>query len=149
MKCISLQCILFDWNKRNSKACLFKDSLEFLAIADHILAFLWNWVKPSSKAVFLLWIIHVISVVCWICFCARLFLVTLWSPSGKGLYSRLSFVMSNCELVTLPLISWVRCGTLLYRFPIFVLFITFPMEPIRNDEGVGFRECFMHLQARN
>ena len=23
----------------------------------------------------------------------------------------LSFVMSNCEVVTFPLVSWVRCGT--------------------------------------
>ena len=35
----------------------------------------------------------------------------LWSPAGKGLTSWPSFVMSNSEFVTLPLISWVRCGT--------------------------------------
>ena len=35
----------------------------------------------------------------------------LWSPAGKGLTSWLSFVVSNCEFVTLPLVSWVRCGT--------------------------------------
>ena len=35
----------------------------------------------------------------------------LWSPAGKGLTSWLSFVMSNCEFVTFPLVSWVRCGT--------------------------------------
>ena len=34
----------------------------------------------------------------------------LWSPAGKGLTSWLSFVMSNCEIVTFPLVSWVRCG---------------------------------------
>ena len=33
------------------------------------------------------------------------------SSSGKGLTSWLSFVMSNCEFVTFPLVSWVRCGT--------------------------------------
>ena len=32
----------------------------------------------------------------------------------KGLTSWLSFVMSNCEFVTFPLVSSVRCGTLLY-----------------------------------
>ena len=32
----------------------------------------------------------------------------LWSPAGKGLTSRLSFVVSNCELVTFPLVSLVR-----------------------------------------
>ena len=42
---------------------------------------------------------------------ARLFFDGLWSPAGRGLTSWLSFVMSNSELVTFPLISWVRCGT--------------------------------------
>ena len=28
----------------------------------------------------------------------------------KGLTSWLSFVMSNCDVVTCPLVSWVRCG---------------------------------------
>ena len=41
----------------------------------------------------------------------HLFIVALWSPAGKGLTSWLSFVMSNCEFVTFPLVSWVRCGT--------------------------------------
>ena len=31
--------------------------------------------------------------------------------SWKGLTSWLSFVVSNCEFVTCPLVSWVRCGT--------------------------------------
>ena len=43
--------------------------------------------------------------------CARLFNCALWSPAGKGLTSWLSFVVSNCEFVTFPLVSWVRCGT--------------------------------------
>ena len=34
----------------------------------------------------------------------------LWSPAGKGLTSWLSFLMSNCEVVTFPLVSWVRSG---------------------------------------
>ena len=37
--------------------------------------------------------------------------VALWLPAGKGLTSWLSFVMSNCEFVTFPLVSWVMCGT--------------------------------------
>ena len=48
---------------------------------------------------------------CLICFRARLFIDALWSPVGKGLTSWFSFVMSNCELVTFPLVSWVRCCT--------------------------------------
>ena len=35
----------------------------------------------------------------------------LWSSSGKGLTSWLSFVMSYCARVTFTLVSWDRCGT--------------------------------------
>ena len=42
---------------------------------------------------------------------------------GKGLTSRLSIVMSNCEGVTFSLVSWVRCGTRLYRFLILSFFL--------------------------
>ena len=45
-----------------------------------------------------------------LCFCAHLFIYALWSPAGKGLTSWLSFVMSNCEVVTFQLVSWVRSG---------------------------------------
>ena len=31
--------------------------------------------------------------------------------TGKGLTSWHSFVVSNCEFVHFPLVSWVRCGT--------------------------------------
>ena len=51
---------------------------------------------------------------CYLClyllyFRARLFIDALWSPAGKGLTTWISFVMSNCEVVTFPLVSWVRC----------------------------------------
>ena len=39
------------------------------------------------------------------------FVRALCSPAAKGLTSWLSFVVSNCEFFTFPLISWVRCGT--------------------------------------
>ena len=42
-------------------------------------------------------------------FHARLYVDALWSPAGKGLTSWLSFVMSNCDVVTFPSVSWVRC----------------------------------------
>ena len=71
-----------------------------------------------------LWISYVISVLLLLCFCARLFIDALWSPAGKGPTSWLSFVMSNCEVVTFPLVSWVRCSAWLYRFLIFALFLT-------------------------
>ena len=64
-----------------------------------------------SKAVLLLWIFYGFSVFCLQCLCTRLFICALWSPSGKGLTSRLSFVVSYCEFVTFPLVSLVRWGT--------------------------------------
>ena len=45
-----------------------------------------------------------------LCVHARLFADALWSPAGKGLTSWLSFVMSNRDFVTFPLVSLVRCG---------------------------------------
>ena len=53
----------------------------------------------------LLLIIHVISVICLLFFHARLFIDACGSPTGKGLTSWLSFVMSNCKFATFPLIS--------------------------------------------
>ena len=47
------------------------------------------------------------SVMCLLC----LFICALWSPAGKGLTSWLSFVVSNCALITFQLVSWVRYGT--------------------------------------
>ena len=41
-----------------------------------------------------------------LCFRAHLFIDALWSPAGKGLISWLSFVLSNCEVVTFPLVTW-------------------------------------------
>ena len=64
-----------------------------------------KYFTDHSKAVLLLWIIYVISVLFLLCFCARLFIDALWSPAGKWLTSWLSFVMSNCEVVTFPLVS--------------------------------------------
>ena len=59
-----------------------------------------------------------------LCFHARLSVDALWSPAGKGLTSWLSFVMSNCDVVTFPLVSWVRCGARLYLYLIFALILT-------------------------
>ena len=43
------------------------------------------------------------SVLCLLCICARLFICALWSPAGKGLTFRLSFVVSA---VSLSLSRW-------------------------------------------
>ena len=84
-----------------------------------------KYFTDRTKSLLLLWIIYVISVLFLLFFRMRLFIDTLWSPAGIGLTSWLSFVMSNCEIVTFPLVSWVRCGALLYRFLIFAFFLTF------------------------
>ena len=55
-----------------------------------------KYFTDSSKAVFLLWIFYIFSVLCLLCLCARQFICALWSPTGKGLTSWLSFVVSNC-----------------------------------------------------
>ena len=45
------------------------------------------------------------------CVCHAVYSCALWSAAGKGLTSWLSFVVSNCEFVTFPLVSWIMCGT--------------------------------------
>ena len=60
------------------------------------------------------------SVLFVLCFRARLFIDALCPPAWKGLTYWLAFVMSNCEVITFQLVSWVRCGLL-----IFDLFLTF------------------------
>ena len=84
-----------------------------------------KYFTARSKAVLLLWIFYVFfSVLCLLCLCVRLFVCAFRSPAGKGLTSWLSFVASKCEFVTFPLVSWVRCGTWLYRFLIFAPLLT-------------------------
>ena len=85
-----------------------------------------NRFKPSSKIFYWLFqegnsFVDLLCFSVWrlLCLCVRLFICVLWSPAGKGLTSWLSCVMSNCEFVTFPLVSWVRFGTWLYRFLIF------------------------------
>ena len=68
-----------------------------------------NRFKPSSK-IFILWIIYVISVWFLLCFRVHLIMDALWSHAGIGLPFWLLFVMSICDVVTLPVVSWVRCG---------------------------------------
>ena len=53
----------------------------------------------------------VFSVLCLLRLCECLYFAALWSSAVKRLASWLSFMVSNCEFVTFPLVSWVRCGT--------------------------------------
>ena len=64
-----------------------------------------NIFTDRSKAVLLLWIIYVISVLFLLCFHVYLFIDALWSHAWKGLTSWLSFVMSN-NTVKLSLSQW-------------------------------------------
>ena len=58
-----------------------------------------KYFTDRCKAVLLLWTIYVISVLFCYAF-VRLFINALMSPAGKGLTYWLSFVMSNCGVVT-------------------------------------------------
>ena len=53
----------------------------------------------------------VFSVLRLLYLCAHLFICAFGHLLGKKLTSWLSFVVSNCEFVTFPLVSWVRYGT--------------------------------------
>ena len=92
-----------------------------------------TWISSSLETVYYGWgafyqldllLKLMLFLSCLLCFHARLFVNALWSPAGKGLTSSLSFVVSNCDVVTFPLVFWVRCGAWLYRFLIFALFLT-------------------------
>ena len=61
-----------------------------------------KYFTDHSKAVLLLWIFYVFSVLCLLFLCVCLFICALWSPAGKGLTSWLSFVVS----VSLSLSHW-------------------------------------------
>ena len=63
-----------------------------------------KYFTDRSNAMLYLWIIYVLSVLFLLCLRVHLFIDTLWSPAGKVLTSWLSFVMSNCEVVTFPLV---------------------------------------------
>ena len=54
----------------------------------------------------------------------RLFIAALWSPAGKGMTSWFLLVMFIIFLLLSHVVSYVRCGTLLYRFLIFASFLT-------------------------
>ena len=64
---------------------------------------------------------------CYLCFVflvlSCLFIAALWPSAGKGLTSWLSLAMFYCVFVISHVVSWVRCGSRLYRFLIFVAFL--------------------------
>ena len=90
-----------------------------------------NRFKPSSKIFCWLFqggtsfvdLLCFCSVLCLLCLCASVymcFVVTCWERADL-----LALVCGVfCEFVTFPLVSWVRCGTWLYRFLIFAPLLT-------------------------
>ena len=120
-----------------------RGSLQFVIVVfpDHTHYFLSPPVKyftDRSKAVLLLWIFYVfvLSYVCYV-FVSVCLYVLCGHLLGKGLTtSWLSFVVSNCEFVTFPLVSWVRCGTSLYRFLIFAPLLTLFKASQKMDNGL-------------
>ena len=57
-----------------------------------------KYFTDRSKAVLLLWIFYVISVLFLLCLFSRLFICVLWSRAEKGLTSWLSSVVSTVSL---------------------------------------------------
>ena len=54
-----------------------------------------------------------------------LFLAALWSPAEKGLTSWISYVWCFLKVSSLyHMVSWVTCGTWLFRFLIFAILFT-------------------------
>ena len=83
-----------------------------------------------------------LSVLYLLCPCARLFICALWSPAGKWLTAWLSFVVSNCNFSTFPLVSWVRCDTWLYRFLIFAPLLTLKTLFLHIENRKKFFKCY-------
>ena len=95
--------------------------------------------KPSSKLLY--WpfqggtsfvdLLCFCSVLCLLCLCASVymcFVVTCWERADL-----LALVCGVfCEFVTFPLVSWVRCGTWLYRFLIFAPLLTYVITVFKS-----------------
>ena len=105
-------------------------------VANYLSYHLYNW--NGSKLLniafmFLLNMIFYVFVLSCVCYvlCASVyvcFVVTCWERADLlalvcGVY---------CEFVTFPLVSWVRCGTWLYRFLIFAPLLTLTIHSIKS-----------------
>ena len=94
----------------------------------------------SESCLVVLWIFYVfvLSCVCYV-LCASVsmcFVVTCWERADL-----LALVCGVfCEFVTFPLVSWVRCGTWLYRFLIFAPLLTFVAYPIKRKLSIEHHE---------
>ena len=74
-----------------------------------------KWFLTCTSFVDLLCFCSVLCLLCFVRVCLLCFVVTCWERADL-----LALVCGVfCEFVTFPLVSWVRCGTWLYRFLIF------------------------------
>ena len=92
----------------------------------------WNYFKPFKKYVY--WPFQggasFLDHFCYLCIVfvmlSCLFIAALWSPDGKGLAFWLSSILRFIVFLSLShVVSWVRCGTWLYRFLIFASLLIF------------------------
>ena len=102
----------------------------------------WNWFKPSSKIFYWPFLggTSLVDHLCYLCLVfymlSRLFIAALWPPAAKGLTSWLLFVCLIVFLSLSHLVSWVCCGTWLYRF---LFFAAFPTYIIRLNRQKKFK----------
>ena len=90
-----------------------------------------NSFKPSSKIFYwpfqvgtLLWIFYAFfCLVFTMSSCASVYMCFVVTCLERADFLAL-FVVSNCKFVTFPLVSWVKCGTWLYRFLILAPLLT-------------------------
>ena len=80
------------------------------------------------------------SVLCLLCLCARLFICALWSPAGKGLTSKFSFVVSNCEC-HFPIGILGQVWYLIVSIPDLCTLTYFAQGPQRSDAGEARTRC--------
>ena len=73
----------------------------------------------------------------------------LWSPAGKGLTSWFSFVVSYCEFVTFPLVSWVTCGTWLLCTLTYIERMCVPNSPFFQRRQVYDKPPFLKRKYMN
>ena len=63
---------------------------------------------------------------------SRLFIAALWSPAGKGLTSKLSFVMFNCVFITFPCGILGQLWYLIVSIPDLCHLSYFPKAPLSD-----------------
>ena len=75
--------------------------------------------------------------------CASVYMCFVVTCSQRA--DRLALVCcANCECVTFPLVSWVRCGTWLYQFLIFASLLTLKTDIISVKNALLSRRSSWH-----